>query len=198
MNNEYTVNLPKYSCEYCDFICSKQSDWNRHIARPKHELNMKTAINGNVKTSHDNKFHCKCGNSYTFTTGLSRHKKLCKMMNTKDSSVTQNVDESFTHKASLLPTGTDSRYEFSQSHRVDISNKIVETTQFSNELLYNLLKEISVSNAKNDEFKNMVIQQNVKNDELKSMVIQQNAQLLELVQKNATDGVLQNVMVERT
>jgi hypothetical protein len=27
----------KYICEKCDFVCSYLRDWNRHIARPKHQ-----------------------------------------------------------------------------------------------------------------------------------------------------------------
>ena len=179
-------NTDKFHCKCCDFICSKQSDWNRHIARPKHELNMKMVIEGNVKTPLDNngndkKFYCKCGNSYTFTTGLSRHKKLCKMMNTKETSVfTQNIDESFTREANVLTNGlTDSISDISPSHHVDIANQIVGTNQFSNELLYNLLKEIAVSNAKNDEL-------HKQNTEIKNMLLEQNAHLIELANKPST------------
>ena len=29
-------NEQKFYCSFCDFSCSAQSDWNRHILRPKH------------------------------------------------------------------------------------------------------------------------------------------------------------------
>ena len=34
-------NANKYTCEYCDFKCSKKSDLERHIMRPKHKNNEK-------------------------------------------------------------------------------------------------------------------------------------------------------------
>ena len=109
-------------------------------------------------------YACICGHSYKFSQGLSKHKKICIVLHPNE-----------TVKS------------------VDVSNQIVGTNQFSNELLYNLLKEIAVSNAKNDELKNMVveqnaqlIQQNAKNDELKNMFIQQNVQLMELANKPST------------
>lgn len=38
------LNTEMFNCEKCDFKCCKQSEWNRHIMRPKHiklETNMK-------------------------------------------------------------------------------------------------------------------------------------------------------------
>ena len=65
----------KYICECCNFECSKQSDFNRHILTAKHQM----IINGNT---HDNQvipkeYICDCGKKYNFASGLSRHKKKC-------------------------------------------------------------------------------------------------------------------------
>ena len=123
-------------------------------------------------------YTCNCGKEYKHRQSLFSHKKTCKGT---------PLDET--------------------TKTTDITNQIVGTNQFSNELLYNLLKEIAVSNAKNDELKNMVveqnaqliqqnakndelkhmfIQQNATNDELKHMFIQQNVQLMELANKPST------------
>ena len=64
-----------YMCESCNFKCSKQSDFNRHILTAKHQK----IINGNT---HDNQvipkeYICDCGKKYNFASGLSRHKKKC-------------------------------------------------------------------------------------------------------------------------
>jgi len=72
-------NAHKFSCNYCTFICSKKSDWSRHILRPKHILNEKRynlGIQSIEKTPND-MFVCECGKSYQYSSGLWRHSKKC-------------------------------------------------------------------------------------------------------------------------
>ena len=72
-------------CKHCDFLCSKQSDWNRHIFRSKHMNNEKRyiiSINDTKKTPKTPKtpkesYKCECGKLYTHNSGLWRHKKKC-------------------------------------------------------------------------------------------------------------------------
>jgi hypothetical protein len=72
-------NAEYFDCSLCDFVCSKKSDWDRHITRPKH----KKRENGNKNDKNDNKktpknalpeYVCVCGKQYTHSSGLSRHK----------------------------------------------------------------------------------------------------------------------------
>ena len=65
--------MPKqYICESCNFICSKQSNYNTHILTRKH----RKIIDGN---SSDAKkiYHCDCGSTYKYASGYCRHKKTC-------------------------------------------------------------------------------------------------------------------------
>jgi len=76
-------NANNYVCEYCDFECYKKSDWNRHIARPKHKNNekrYKMVKNDDIKTQENagQLFHCKCGKKYMHYSGLWRHQQKCK------------------------------------------------------------------------------------------------------------------------
>lgn len=68
-------NAPKFICESCDFKCSKQSDWNRHIMTSKH----KKLINPNNFTPKNAEllFSCDCGKVYKHMSSLCAHKKKC-------------------------------------------------------------------------------------------------------------------------
>ena len=173
-----------YECEICNYITANKKDFNKHNLTRKHlTLTLKLT---DKSIDQSIVYTCNCGKPYKHRQSLFSHKKTCTKMNS----------ESFPSEASCnqrngLPTGaTDSTDLNENSHSTtyrsvnadEISNLMVGTNQFSNELLYNLLKEIAVSNAKNDELKNMVIKQTTTNDELKNMFIKQNEQL---IQQNA-------------
>ena len=68
-------NEQKFYCSFCDFSCSAQSDWNRHILRPKHH---KLANGNHLETKKtrktSEKLFCVCGKSYTTKSGLWKHK----------------------------------------------------------------------------------------------------------------------------
>jgi hypothetical protein len=67
----------KFICKSCDFECSKKSDWERHILRPKHLKQLEMIQNDTNNIKNANQYECECGNSYKHHSGLSRHKKIC-------------------------------------------------------------------------------------------------------------------------
>jgi hypothetical protein len=78
-------NAKKYVCEKCDFICSKQSDYNRHLLTAKH----KQAYNGlqiayskipPCETIDEKLYDCACGMVYNHRQSLYRHQKKCQKM----------------------------------------------------------------------------------------------------------------------
>ena len=81
-NDIIDTNLSKFICKCCDFNCNSRGDWNKHIVRPKHINNEKTyntPIEVNeTKEATNTLLQCECGNKYTYTSGLWRHKKRCK------------------------------------------------------------------------------------------------------------------------
>jgi len=83
---EGNYKTPKYTkkfvCECCDFNCFKQSDWNRHISRPKHIFNEKGYKMGNniIEKTQDGESTCECGKTYRYSSGLWRHKKNCEIL----------------------------------------------------------------------------------------------------------------------
>ena len=64
-----------FSCIICDYICSKKSEWDRHINTKKH----KYRHNGNILETNGNKKNaeCECGKKYNTRSGLWKHQKIC-------------------------------------------------------------------------------------------------------------------------
>ena len=70
-----------FSCESCQFITGNKKDFERHVATRKHLEGVKWYQNGNNFTHFTPKHNCECGKSYNYISGLSRHKKICKIQN---------------------------------------------------------------------------------------------------------------------
>ena len=72
-------NLPPkpaktFHCELCDFLCSKNSDYNRHLITAKHLM----ANNANAGATAGVTHTCsKCNHEFKHASSLSRHKKKC-------------------------------------------------------------------------------------------------------------------------
>jgi hypothetical protein len=63
----------KFICKKCAFECSKKSDWERHILRPKHVNN-----ENNIKKPPENNYTCKkCNKLYKYYSGLWKHNQSC-------------------------------------------------------------------------------------------------------------------------
>ena len=73
-------NAYTYICKNCNFKCSKQSDYNRHILTTKH-------INRTNRTPNTRKlatnYVCDCGKVYTARNSLWYHKKRCNTIQTQ-------------------------------------------------------------------------------------------------------------------
>jgi predicted RNase H-like nuclease (RuvC/YqgF family) len=96
-NEKTPKNARKFYCNFCHFGCCKQSDWNRHITRPKHLK----CLNGNKNGSNDKNFDkknaackyvCDCGSVYKYQSGLVRHKKTQSCENVKEITNHTNVN----------------------------------------------------------------------------------------------------------
>jgi len=69
-----------FCCEICDYKCSKQSQWERHISTRKHK-NIDILLT-NVDNLGPKKVHtCYCGKNYSHRQSLSIHKKNCNKYN---------------------------------------------------------------------------------------------------------------------
>ena len=78
-------NAEKYVCEKCDFKCSKQSEYTRHIMTAKHkqaytclqDASKKTPKSVSCDNPNDNVHTCACGMVYVHRQSLYRHQKRC-------------------------------------------------------------------------------------------------------------------------
>jgi hypothetical protein len=68
-----------FSCDSCNFITGNKKDFERHNSTRKHIEGVKWYQNGNNFTPFTPKHICECGKNYNYISGLSRHKKVCKI-----------------------------------------------------------------------------------------------------------------------
>ena len=84
-------NAKKYNCTECNFICSKKSEYNRHILTAKH----KNRTNRTEKSPKNAEyFECNCGKVYKARNSLWYHKQKCNIdinTNTTDIAPTPQV-----------------------------------------------------------------------------------------------------------
>jgi hypothetical protein len=69
-------------CKHCDFICFKQSNFDKHLLTRKHKI----VTNDYEKMPKmPNKYICMCGKEYIYRQGLYNHKKNCPTNTSKES-----------------------------------------------------------------------------------------------------------------
>ena len=76
-----------FYCEFCDYSTSIKCNYDRHIITPKHKMNKY-----NNKTENY-KFLCDCGKKYKYQSGLSSHKKKCKIIQIKNVQIENNKSD---------------------------------------------------------------------------------------------------------
>ena len=78
MTNKASKSGSIYTCDDCNFTCSRSCDYNRHINTAKHQ----TLTNNDIKSVHKLEQHeCVCGKIYKHRQGLHYHKKTCTIQN---------------------------------------------------------------------------------------------------------------------
>ena len=69
-------NAYKFICEKCDFKCSKQSNYDKHLVTRKH-LNTTKHNEIQQKKEINKEYVCVCGKQYNHRASLFNHKKTC-------------------------------------------------------------------------------------------------------------------------
>ena len=79
-------NADFFTCEKCDFVCSKKSDFERHLLTRKHKNDDKKAQKNAEKNV------CICGKSFKYRQGLFVHRKTCIDYINNDSKYGNNIE----------------------------------------------------------------------------------------------------------
>jgi len=131
-----------FYCELCDYKCSKQSVFNKHLSTAKHQKI--TNGNNNVPLT------CKqCFQTFKYRSGLSRHSKKCGMIAPKQlesNTKTDNIDISKSDIFMILQQNQElltSNQEFKQL-MVDQSRQIQEQQSENQELQKQLIEAVKV------------------------------------------------------
>ena len=123
-----------FHCESCDYICSKQSQWDRHVGTLKHQNVDKMLTNVDIKSSK--KVHtCYCGKLYSHRQSLSIHKKNCP--NIENSENNQNIEQNID-----IDKNIDKKDEL-------INYLIKENQEFKN-LILEIVKKDTITNNNNN------------------------------------------------
>jgi len=122
-----------YFCENCNYNCSKQSEWSKHLLTSKHEN--RTNIEQKISKISKNSFQCKyCQKSYVARNSVWYHEQKCKN------------NEHNEHNEHNEPSEDDDN---SLQENLLLSNLILEVVKQNKELM-----------KENGEFKDMMLEQN--------------------------------------
>ena len=161
-----------FYCEKCNFQCNKQSNWNTHISTRKHIENQTPKLLNN--------FTCKCGKIYTYASGLSRHKSLCKNKLLEPEKII-NLEK--VYKPILIEPIIENTIAI--NNQQDISSLAI----IDKDLLAKLLED-------NKEFKTLLLQQNQQQIQQNQQQLQQNQdfqnKFLEIASKPTTTNTTNN------
>ena len=90
-NQIMSDKMPLFVCKKCDFKCSKESNYKKHIETMKHKR--VTESNKKMPNIEEQVFNCICGNIYKYRPGLAKHKRTCVAIKKHESkSVTKEND----------------------------------------------------------------------------------------------------------
>ena len=75
-------NSPKtrhfHTCVFCNYTCSKKSDFNKHNQTKKHLDKMDNKNSPKTRQTHiQSEYICNCGKIYRYQSGLCKHKRFC-------------------------------------------------------------------------------------------------------------------------
>ena len=138
-------NAKKYNCEKCKFVCSKQSNWNKHLLTAKHTME----IFGNTIS----KYKCEnCEQVYKTNSGLWKHRQKCKIQKTEMPLLNEHISQG-DFESINEPTGDATTILLLLKQNQEFKTLMVE--QYTN--LQKNQANLQESNQKNQELQQQLV-----------------------------------------
>ena len=133
----------KYHCKSCDYITCDKKDWNKHLLTRKHKKTQNPdKIIKNVE------FICKfCEKGYKYKSGLSRHKKKCKINPENFCGKNGNVTQKLPSEANLKKGTTLFEKKEKQDDDISLKELLMQQLKQQNDTI-ELLKQSIETNTK--------------------------------------------------
>ena len=130
-NTSFYIN-GYFTCETCNFKCSKKGDYARHLTTSKHK-NQQFSTQNTTKT-----FACECGRNYKERTGLWKHKKICSAkvainITDKDSIIINLLQQNAELQKSLIELSKEKTITTNSNNNTNSHNKTFNLQFFLNE-----------------------------------------------------------------
>ena len=150
--NSYAENADKFKCEDCDFICCKQSDWDRHLLTRKHQN--RTNANQNYA---DKIYTCKkCNKSYKARNSLWYHENKCNLIPTSIEHINEGL-------LNLICEQTKAMAEI-RNHNTELLKQNTELVSKTLELCKPVNTTINTTNNQTNKFNvNVFLNETCKN-----------------------------------
>ena len=146
-------NAEKFTCEICDFVCSKESNYTIHLMTRKHKL--LTTTNEKMPKNAAIKLHeCSCGKKYKFASSLCYHKKKC---NNNKESVNNVCDNNEINELKNIVKDLMKQNNDLIKTIIEITPKIGNTTITNNMNNTNTNNSINNTTTNNNEIKTKVL-----------------------------------------
>ena len=103
LKTKQVENKRSFICDFCNFKCCYESQYDRHLLTAKHKI----LTNANIKTiKNKDVLSCVCGKTYKHQSSLCKHKKKCTQLNAsilrKDTEEKPSMIEIITQNKELM------------------------------------------------------------------------------------------------
>jgi hypothetical protein len=145
-----------FSCNHCNFVCCKQSNYNQHITTLKHKLRTNTN-NYEDKNAEPKSYDCPCGKSYKHASSLWNHKVKCQLNKKNEEQINnqqlQHIQSEKPELSRIILELVRENKEF-KNMLVEQHNTIIEMVQKPNITNYN--KQFNLNFFLNEQCKNAI------------------------------------------
>jgi len=93
-NEKEQKRAEEYSCEECNFLCSKKSNFNRHILTTKHKMLINAKEKELKRALPITEYKCVCEKTFKHASSLCKHKKNCGLIKQENETIINQDEES--------------------------------------------------------------------------------------------------------